>query len=139
MATTCWPPNVRSGSHGLAAAHIGISAPVIVLNLAATGAGRDDVLFFNPRVTAVSETIELGSEASVSMPGVALQVARPVWAELDYQDETGQARQARLEGFAARCALHEIDQVNGVFFLRRVSRLKREAAIKRYRKRAQGG
>ncbi|WDR05665.1 peptide deformylase [Devosia rhodophyticola] len=126
-------------SYGLAAAHIGICAPVIIINLASEAAARNDVLLFNPSIAAVSETTGLGNEGSVSMPGIEVRIARPVWVILDYQDADGRDQQKRLEGFAARCALHETDQVNGVFFLKRLSRLKREAAIKRFRKSQSAG
>jgi peptide deformylase len=51
-----------------------------------------------------------------------------------FDDDTGQGQELALSGFAARVAQHEIDQVNGVFFLTRISRLKREAAIRRFAK-----
>ena len=41
---------------------------------------------------------------------------------------------ARFEGFAARVAQHEIDQMNGVFFLSRVSRIKRDTALRKFGK-----
>ncbi|MCY1559230.1 Peptide deformylase [compost metagenome] len=59
---------------------------------------------------------------------------RPDRARIAFHDEAGHPATLELSGFAARVAQHEIDQVNGVFFLDRVSRLKRDAAIKRYTK-----
>ncbi len=50
-------------------------------------------------------------------------------------DETGAPQAIRLDGFAARVALHEIEQMQGVFFLDRVSRLKRDMALKKAKKR----
>jgi peptide deformylase len=49
-------------------------------------------------------------------------------------DAAGMTAQRRFEGFAARVALHEIDQMQGIFFLDRVSRLKRDMALKKARK-----
>lgn len=96
--------------------------------------GGDHRVLYSPRVIAVAGETSKGEEGSVSLQGVRIDIDRPVWAEIAWQDETGAARQERLEGFAARVALHEIEQMQGVFFLSKVSRLKRDMAIKRARK-----
>ena len=119
---------------GLAAAHIGEVAPVIVLNTTPDGPLRRDQLFYNPRIVAAAESAVSGREASVSMPGVQVEIARPVWVEIAYDDEGGKPRTARYEGFLARCAIHEIEQTQGSFFLARLSRLKRDMALKKYQK-----
>ncbi|MBI4921581.1 MAG: peptide deformylase [Devosia nanyangense] len=117
-------------AHGLAAAHLGEVAPVVVID----GEAGEYRLLFNPRVIAVSDERETGEEGSVSLPGVRVMVERPLWADVAFQTEAGEAETRRLTGFAARVALHEIDQMNGVFFLERVSRLKREMALKKAKK-----
>ena len=53
---------------------------------------------------------------------------------MSFQDALGAARVTKFDGFAARVAAHEIDQMNGVFFLDRVSRLKRDMALKKAKK-----
>ncbi|MEO5805728.1 peptide deformylase [Devosia sp.] len=124
---------LEARSYGLAAAHIGLNEPVIVLNLASAGA-REDVLYYNPVVLDVADAVQMGREASVSLPGVEVQIARPIWAEIAFDDADGQRQIVRLDGFQARCALHEIDQMNGVFFLSLLSRLKRDAALRKFSK-----
>lgn len=119
-------------AYGLAAAHIGEAAPVVVLS--GDTEPRHYLLLFNPRVTAVAEETEPGEEGSVSLPGVRVAIERPVWAEVSYMDADGNMQTARFERFAARVALHEIEQMNGVFFLSKLSRLKREMALKKARK-----
>jgi peptide deformylase len=96
--------------------------------------GRDYLLLFNPTVTAVATATEPGEEGSVSLPGVRVSIDRPIWAEINYMDAAGQRQTARFERFAARVALHEIEQMNGVFFLMKLSRLKREMVLKKARK-----
>ena len=91
-------------------------------------------LLFNPRVLAVADLHEKGEEGSVSLPGVRVEIARPVWVDLAFMDAAGTTAQRRFEGFAARVALHEIEQMQGIFFLDRVSRLKRDMALKKARK-----
>ena len=126
-------------AYGLAGAHIGVVSPVVVLNVAPQAAAPDYRPFYNPRIVAVATETESGIEGSVSLPGVEVAVERPVWVEIAYDDESGTARSARFEGFVARCALHEIEQVEGHFFLERVSRLKREMALKKFAKQRRAG
>jgi len=122
----------RAKAYGLAAAHLGEVAPVVVIS--------DDVelhtyrLLFNPRVTAVAEHTEKGEEGSVSLPGIRVEIDRPIWAEVSFLDRDSQAQTVRFDGFAARVALHEIEQMRGIFFLERVSRLKRDMALKKAKK-----
>jgi len=68
------------------------------------------------------------------MPGIEVEITRPSFARICFEDETCATVELELTGFPARVAQHEIDQVNGIFFLNRLSRLRREAAIKRYAK-----
>ena len=119
-------------AYGLAAAHIGDVEPVVVIS--GDPEGRDYLLLFNPTVTAVAAETEPGEEGSVSLPGVRISVDRPVWAEISYMDAEGKPQNARFERFAARVALHEIEQMNGVFFLSKLSRLKRDMVLKKARK-----
>ena len=116
-------------AYGLAAAHIGDVEPVVVIS--GDPEGRDYLLLFNPTVIAVAAETE---EGSVSLPGVRISVDRPVWAEISYMDAEGKPQNARFERFAARVALHEIEQMNGVFFLSKLSRLKRDMVLKKARK-----
>ena len=120
-------------AYGLAAAHIGEVAPVVVIS--GDPEGRDYLLLFNPAITGVAAETEAGEEGSVSLPGVRVCIDRPVWAEVNYMDAEGRSQTARFERFAARVALHEIEQMNGVFFLSKLSRLKREMILKRAKKR----
>jgi peptide deformylase len=70
------------------------------------------------------------------MPGVQVEIMRPVWAEIAFYDETGVRQTRRFDGLPARIALHEIEQMNGQFFLDRLSRLKRDMVLKKWKKRA---
>jgi peptide deformylase len=121
-------------AYGLAAAHLGENEPLVVMSMASDPAQRDYRLLYNPEIVAVAEETTSGPEGSVSMPGIEVAVQRPVWAEIAYDDADGIRQRERLEGFVARVALHEIEQVNGIFFLSRVSRLKRDAALRKFDK-----
>jgi peptide deformylase len=122
-------------AYGLAAAHIGAVEPVVLVSLAADRAKRDYRLLFNPEVTATAAETARGIEGSVSMPGVEIEIVRPVWAEIAFEEADGHRQVLRLENWPARIALHEIEQMQGRFFLEHLSRLKRDMLVRKWRKR----
>jgi peptide deformylase len=121
-------------AYGLAAAHLGEVEPLIAISIAPDARSRDYHILFNPEIVFASEEAESGLEGSVSMPGVEVPIVRANSIELVYDDAKHVRQTLQLEGFAARVAQHEIDQMNGIFFLDRLSRLKRDMAIRRYNK-----
>lgn len=121
-------------AYGLAAAHLGQTEPLVVLSIAGQAAERDYRILYNPEVILMADERAFGAEGSVSMPGIEVPVERPAWAEIAFDNGDGERETMRFEGFVARVALHEIDQMNGVFFLARISRLKRDTAIRKFEK-----
>ncbi|WP_137152101.1 peptide deformylase [Devosia sp. FKR38] len=121
-------------AYGLAAAHLGLVEPVVVVSVSDAKAARDYRLLFNPVIESLAETGSAGAEGSVSLPGIEVPITRADWCVLSYDDADGVRQTLRLEGFAARVAQHEIEQMNGVFFLSRLSRLKRETALRKFGK-----
>jgi peptide deformylase len=120
---------------GITAPHIGVPLRVVVLELDANAGPRT---YVNPEIEwASSETI-LYWEGSVSMPGVNDEVLRHARVRISYQDVDGNARSEESEGLRAVCHQHEIDQLNGLFWINRLSRLKRERLIKRFEKMSRG-
>jgi peptide deformylase len=116
---------------GITAPHIGVALRVVVLDLGANDGAR---AYINPEIEwASSETI-LHREGSVSMPGVNDEVQRHARVRISYQDVGGNARNEESDGLRAVCHQHEIDQLNGLFWINRLSRLKRERLIKRFEK-----
>jgi peptide deformylase len=77
-------------------------------------------------------------EGSVSMPGVNDDISRHARIRIGYRDVHGHAQSEESEGLRAVCHQHEIDQLNGMFWLQRLSRLKRERLIKRFEKLSRG-
>lgn len=120
-------------AYGLAATHIGVVEPVVVVSFGPPE-GRDYRLLHNPEVLSVSGEVVTGPEGSVSLPGIEVEIGRPTSAVIAYDDADGVRQEDSLSGFAARVAQHEIDQMNGIFFLDKLSRLKRDSALRRYRK-----
>jgi peptide deformylase len=77
-------------------------------------------------------------EGSVSMPGVNDDISRHACVRIGYHDVDGKAQSEESEGLRAVCHQHEIDQLNGLFWIQRLSRLKRERLIKRFGKLSRG-
>jgi peptide deformylase len=121
-------------AYGLAAAHLGLDEPVVVMSFADASAPRDYRLLYNPEIVQLAQDTAVAMEGSVSLPGIEVPVMRPLWAELAHDDADGQRQLLRLEGFPARVAQHEIDQVRGIFFLRRTSSVKRDIALRKFQK-----
>lgn len=116
---------------GITAPHIGVSLRLVVLELDANDDART---YVNPEIEwASSETI-LHREGSVSMPGVTDEVLRHARVRLSYQDVDGNMQTEESDGLRAVCHQHEIDQLNGLFWINRLSRLKRDRLIKRFQK-----
>lgn len=117
---------------GITAAHIGILRRVVVIGL---DDGFGVHTYVNPEVTWTSPETVRQSEGSVSMPGAIEEVERPARVRVRYQDLDGALHEAEAAGLLAVCLQHEIDQLDGVFWLQRLSRLKRDRVTKRYMKR----
>jgi peptide deformylase len=120
---------------GITAPHIGVSLRVVVLDLDANDGART---YVNPEITWASSEMIMHQEGSVSMPGVNDDIRRHARVRISFQDVDGHAQAEESDGLRAVCHQHEIDQLNGVFWIQRLSRLKRERLIKRFGKVARG-
>ena len=116
---------------GITACHVGLLQQLVVIDLEK---GKPQ-FFVNPRITSFSQGMSEANEGSISMPGVIETVRRPSSITLTYQDLYGVQIEDRADGFLSTCLQHEIDQLNGVFWLKRLSRLKRDRLVKKYGKR----
>lgn len=115
---------------GITAAHIGILKRIFVLELT-PGEVR---AYVNAEITELSGETMRHMEGSVSMPGFTEEVERPSRVKLRYQDVSGSWHDEQSDGFHAICIQHEIDQLNGVFWLKRLSKLKRDRLIRKWEK-----
>ena len=103
------------------------------------GAGDGVRIYANPEVVWASPDLARHAEGSISMPGVSEEVERPARVRIRYQDLDGTERTEEADGFRAACLQHEIDQLDGVFWIQRLSRLKRDRLIKRFGKLGRAG
>jgi peptide deformylase len=120
---------------GITAPHIGIPLRIVVLDLDAKEGAQT---YVNPEIEWASSETLLHREGSVSMPGVSDEVMRHARVRISYQDLDGNMQTEESEGLRAVCHQHEIDQLDGLFWINRLSRLKRERLIKRFEKLSRG-
>lgn len=116
---------------GITAAHVGVAERLTVIELDGPGSLR---VYVNPEIEWFSPERQRHTEGSVSMPGVTDEVERPARIRFVYRDLEGAAHGEEANGLLAICLQHEIDQLDGIFWIDRLSRLKRERIVKKFRK-----
>ncbi|MBZ9756492.1 peptide deformylase [Mesorhizobium sp. ESP6-5] len=116
---------------GITAPHIGILKRLVVIQLPSAA---KPAIYVNPAVVQASTEMIRHEEGSVSMPGVTEDIERHARIRVRYQDLDGGERFEDAEGLLAVCHQHEIDQLDGLFWTHRLTRLKRDRLIKRYGK-----
>ena len=118
---------------------VGLSACQVGIETAAFTMGsvqyRDKAqICFNPKVLDASTDMILDWEGCLSFPDVFVKINRPSWVVVEYQNEEGEVINGKVEGYDARCYLHECDHLNGIVYKDRVSKMKWDMATKRAKK-----
>jgi peptide deformylase len=121
---------------GLAATQLGILHRVLVYR-----AYADDPLtaLVNPVLEWKSEELAAAEEGCLSLPGVHVEVERPAQVRVRALDETGHRREIEAEGLEARVIQHEIDHLDGVLILDRITREARKEAMRAMREAQEPG
>jgi peptide deformylase len=101
---------------GLAAPQVGLALRLFVMDAGWKEGRPDPRVYVNPEVIWASDETDIAREACLSIPGVSRPVRRPSACTLAHDGPGGRAV-ARLEGFAARCAQHEMDHLDGRLIL----------------------
>jgi peptide deformylase len=112
---------------GLAAPQVGLSQRLLVYRV---GHEAPVVAVVNPEVEWTSDDEEPMEEGCLSIPGVHIDVDRPVHVRVRAQDEHGDPRLIEASGLEARVLQHEIDHLNGVLILDHASRDQRKEAFR---------
>ena len=115
---------------GLAAPQIGLSQRLLVYRV---GQEAPLIALVNPEIEWTSDDKGLFEEGCLSIPGIAVDVDRPVHVRVRAQDETGATRRVEASGLEARVIQHEIDHLDGVLILDRTTKEQRKEAMRALR------
>ena len=115
---------------GLAAPQLGISQRLLVYRV---GPDAPLTVLANPELEWASGDAEVGEEGCLSIPGVLVDVDRPIHIRVRALDEEGEERMVEASGLEARVIQHEIDHLDGVLILERTSREERKRALRELR------
>lgn len=120
---------------GLAAPQVGINRRVVVLDVPFRTAGEDEPVFMvNPEIYWRSEEMNHYKEGCLSLPEQYADVERPAEVKIKYLDENGNEKDVHADGLFATVVQHEVDHLDGIVFVDRVSRIKRNMLLRKLRK-----
>ena len=119
---------------GLAAPQLGISQRLLVYRI---GSDAPLIALVNPELEWKSDEEEIFEEGCLSIPGVAVDVERPIHVRVRAQDEHGEERVVEASGLEARVIQHEVDHLDGVLMLDRAKRQDRKEALRALREQEQ--
>jgi peptide deformylase len=106
---------------GLAAPQVGVHKQLLVIDLDIEEAATPPMVLINPEITSASPALTTYEEGCLSIPRLYLEVLRPSEVEVSFRDDLGRPRRLRADGLLARCIQHEMDHLNGVLFVDRVT------------------
>ena len=118
---------------GLAAPQVGVSERLIVVDVKNSQGGKDLITLVNPQIMELGDRI-MEEEGCLSVPGIREQVARAGWVVVRGYDLKEHEQRIEAEGLLAVAFQHEIDHLDGILFIDRISRLKRGIIQRKMRK-----
>jgi peptide deformylase len=123
---------------GLAAPQIAISKRITVIDISFGKNPSDKLALINPVIVS-AEGKQVEEEGCLSLPEIREKVVRAATVKVKAQDATGKWFEVEGEELLARALQHEIDHLDGVLFIDRISRLKRELVLRKIRKLQKNG
>ncbi|MDD2320244.1 MAG: peptide deformylase [Geobacteraceae bacterium] len=115
------------GSVGVAAPQIGVTLRICVVDVSKSKLGKNNhhglLIMINPEIFR-KEGAAIMREGCMSVPDYTGDVERAVEISVRFQDENGQVRTIEASGFEAVAIQHEMDHLDGLLFLDRITSLK---------------
>ena len=118
---------------GLAAPQIGVSKRITVIDLSNKENPEDKLILVNPEIVA-REGKQYAEEGCLSLPDIREKVSRAAKVKVRAQNLEGNWFEMEGTELLARAFQHEIDHLDGVLFLWRLSALKRDLILRKIRK-----
>jgi peptide deformylase len=119
---------------GLAAIQVGLDKSLLVYDISAKDNGRELHVLINPRIISQEGQIVSEGEGCLSVPEFRADVQRSANILVEGFDRDGKPLRFEAEGFPAIVLQHEIDHLNGILFIDRISALKRQLYTRRVKK-----
>lgn len=119
---------------GLAANQLGFDKRIFVMGAESYLNFPKPTAMFNPKIIETSKNNVQDLEGCLSFPGLFLSVNRPDWIVGGFFDSNGSYHEEKFIGYAAKCFQHELDHLDGICFVDKVSKLKLQLALKKQRK-----
>lgn len=120
---------------GLAAPQVGVSKRVLVVDVRASDeGGPGPIALVNPEIVGEGHELERATEGCLSIPGMEETVERPYQVTVRASAVDGTPLEFEADGLYARALQHEIDHLDGILFIDRISPLKRKLLLRKWRK-----
>ena len=119
---------------GLAGPQVGVSQRVLVVDVTNEDESRHVHALINPVIVASSKATGKAAEGCLSIPGMEEKVTRPVHVTVEALSPEGDTVCIEADDLLARALQHEVDHLDGVLFIDRLSPLKRGILLKKWRK-----
>ena len=116
---------------GLAANQVGVSKQVAVIDVSARDEKSPLIVLVNPEIVHLEGEVE-AEEGCLSVPDYTTVVKRAMKVCVKGLDRHGKPLEIEAEGLLARALQHEIDHLNGILFIDRMGRIRKEFFKKRY-------
>jgi peptide deformylase len=123
---------------GLAAPQVGVSKRLTVIDLSFKERPEDRIILINPEII-LREGKQYEEEGCLSLPEIREKVSRAARVKVRAQDLDGNWFELEGTELLARAFQHEIDHLDGILFIRRVSALKRDLILRKIRKMQKAG
>jgi peptide deformylase len=123
---------------GLAAPQIGLSKRLTVIDVSFKKEPADKLVLINPEIIH-REGKQLEEEGCLSLPEIREKVNRAAKVKVRAQNVEGEWFEVEGEELLARALQHEIDHLDGVLFIDRLSRLKRDLVLRKIKKMQKNG
>ncbi len=116
----------KKGGIGLSANQVGLPFRMCVIELTKYAT----YIMLNPRVTHLSKLMQKSTEGCLSLPGCVVVVNRHKNVKLEYEDVMGETQSLNATGLFSNCIQHEIDHLNGILTINRLSKFHADKALK---------
>jgi peptide deformylase len=110
---------------GIAAPQVGRLLRIIVVDVTPKNPGHGELVLINPKIIAQSGKRK-GREGCLSIPGFIANIKRSKKVTVSALDRRGKAIEIKASGFEAVALQHEIDHLDGILFLDRITDMKRD-------------